>query len=174
MTQGLPPPGDPPRSDWTDRYAPPQPVGDVAAYLRANGTRYTREALDQRLLAAGHPPDAIAAAWATVEAEDKASGRRDRRRQTAGIIAGAYFLTWLLVVLLVMVPTYGAGSGSIPSLGGILAVSLFIPGIIAVAIALATGWLRRATVGRVVAFAFVPMLILFALAGTCVSFVQSY
>ncbi len=36
-----------------------------------------------------------------------------------------------------------------------------------------TGWLRRADVGRVIAFAFVPMVILFALAGTCVSVTQN-
>ena len=84
-------------------------------------------------------------------------------------------MTWLVVVLLVMVPSvrHRVRARS-PVLAGILAVALFVPGIIAVAIARSTRWLRRAGVGRVVAFAFVPMLILFALAGTCVSFVQSY
>ena len=174
MTEGLPPPPGMSGPGWVKTYAPPEPVGDIAAYLRANGTRYTREALDQRLLAAGHPPDEIAAAWATIEAEDAATGHRDRRRQTAAIIAGAYALTWLLVVVLTILPKEAANYSSPGLLAAILAVSLFVPGIIAVAIALATRWLRRATVGRVVAFAFVPMLILFALAGTCVSFMQSY
>lgn len=174
MTEGLPPPPADPKAEWEASFDPPEPTSDIAAYLRTYGTRYTREALDTRLMRAGHAPDAIAAAWATVEAEDRATGRQDRRRQTAAIIAGAYVVTWLVVVGLVMVPKYGAGSGSVAGLGGILAVSLFVPGIIAVAIALGTGWLRHATVGTVVAFAFVPLFILFALAGTCVSVVQSY
>ncbi len=174
MTEGLPPPpSQPPLQAWAEKYAPPAPAGDIAAYLRANGTRYTRQALDARLLAAGHPPDAIAAAWATIAAEDAAAGRRDRRQQTAAIIGGAYLVTWILVVLLAIAPSSVGRSGGIWVLAGVLAVSLFVPGIIAFFIARGSGWLRRAGVGRVVAFAFVPMLILFALAGTCVSFVRS-
>jgi hypothetical protein len=174
MTEGLPPPpSDAPGPGWGDKYAPPAPSGDIAEYLRANGTRYTRQALDQRLLAAGHAPDAIAAAWATVTTEDEAAGRRDRRGQTAAIIGGAYLVTWLLVTLLAIIPSGGSSYSPVLLLSGILAVALFVPGIIAVAIARSTRWLRRAAVGRVVAFAFVPMLILFALAGTCVSVTQS-
>ena len=81
----------------------------------------------------------------------------------------AYFVTWLLVIVLAIIPSGGGLYSPVALLAGILAVALFIPGIIAVAIAQSTGWLRRAGVGRVVAFSFVPMLILFALAGTCVS-----
>ena len=74
--------------------------------------------------------------------------------------------------MLVIIPSGGGPYSPVALLAGILAVALFIPGIIAVAIARSTGWLRRAGVGRVVAFSFVPMLILFALAGTCVSATQ--
>ena len=171
MSDALPPPPADRPPGWSDRYAPPEPGADVVAYLRANSTRYTREALDARLAAAGHPPEAVAAAWSVVQSEDSAAGRRDRRGQTAGIIALAYIGTWLLVTFLVIAPS-NAAYDSGPILAGILAVALFIPGIIAVAIARSTGWLRRAGVGRVVAFSFVPMLILFALAGTCVSATQ--
>ena len=170
-TQGPPPAESPP--GWDTRYAPPEPSGDLIAYLRANSGRYTRDALTQRMAAAGHPPEAIAAAWAAVEAEDDAAGVRDRRGQTAGIIAGAYFVTWLLVVVLAIIPSGGGTYSPIALLAGILAVALFIPGIIAVAIARSAGWLRRASVGRVVAFSFLPLLILFALAGTCVSVTQN-
>jgi hypothetical protein len=143
------------------------------AYLEANRDRYTREALDARLAAAGHSPEAIDGAWSTVLTADRAAGRQDRRGQTAGIISLAYVGTWLLVTFGVIVPNDALYSSQ-PILAGILAVALFIPGLIAVAIALSTGWLRRAGVGRVVAFAFVPMLILFALAGSCVSYVQAF
>jgi hypothetical protein len=169
MSAGPPPPQPDPPPGWDARYAPPNPSGDLVAYLRANSGRYTREALDQQLAAAGHPPEAIAAAWAVVRAEDDAAGLRDRRGQTAGIIAGAYAVTWLLVVVLAIIPSGGGTYSPVEILAGILAVALFIPGIIAVAIALSTGWLRHAGAGRVVAFSFVPLLILFALAGTCVS-----
>ena len=174
MSQGLPPPPQPgaPDPSWAERFAPPEPTADIAAYLRANMTRYTREALDQRLLGAGHAPDAIAAAWATVAADDAAEGRRDRRGQTAAIIGGAYLATFILVVALAIVPS-ATGPYSFPLLAaGILAVALFVPGFIAVILARSTGWLRRAGVGRVVAFSFVPLLILFALAGTCVAVVR--
>jgi hypothetical protein len=167
---GPPPAQGQPPAGWDMRATPPPPSSDPVAYLQANRDRYTREALDSRLAAAGHSPEAIAAAWSAALAEDSDTGRRDRREQTAGIIAIAYVATWLLVTFLVIVPNetmYGAQ----PILAGILAVALFIPGLIAGRIALSTGWLRRAGVGRVVAFAFVPMLILFALAGTCVSYV---
>ena len=61
-------------------------------------------------------------------------------------------MTWLLVTVLVIVPSGGGTYSPVALLAGILAVALFIPGIIAVAIARSAGWLRRAGVGRVVAF----------------------
>jgi hypothetical protein len=173
MSQPPPAPGQP-DPQWAERFAPPEPTGEIVEYLRRNGLRYTREALDQRLLAAGHPREAIAAAWATVEAEEAAAGRGDRRRQTAAIIGGSYLVVWILVVVLAILPTASTAYSTPVLLGGILAFSLFVPGFIAVLLALASGWLRRAGVGRVIAFSFVPMLILFALAGTCVAAVRSY
>jgi hypothetical protein len=174
MSQDLPPPPEPgvPDPNWAERFAPPMPSADITAYLRANAPRYTREALDQRLVASGHPPEAIAAAWATVLAEDAASGLRDRRGQTATIIAIAYAATWLLVVLLFIAPSATSAYSSPAILAGILAVALFLPAFLAVLLAMGTNWLRRASVGRVVAFSFVPLLVLFALAGSCISFTQ--
>ena len=179
MADGPPPPptqGQPPAEPspgWDARYAPPEPTADLVAYLRANSGRYTREALTQRMAVAGHPPEAIAAAWAAIEVEDDAAGVRDRRGQTAAIIAGAYFVTWLLVLVLAIIPSGGGVYSPIALLAGVLAVALFVPGIIAVALAKSTGWLRRASVSRVVAFSFLPLLILFAIAGTCVSVTQN-
>jgi hypothetical protein len=172
MSHGLPPPPAGPPPGWDTRYAPPEPTADLVAYLRANSGRYTREALTQRMAVAGHPPEAIAAAWATIEVEDDAAGVRDRRGQTAGIIAAAYAVTWLLVVVLAIIPSGGGLYTPVAVLAGFFAVALFIPGIIAVAIANSAGWLRRATVSRVVAFSFLPLLILFVIAGTCVSATQ--
>ena len=61
-------------------------------------------------------------------------------------------MTWLLVTVLVIIPSGGGTYSPVALLAGILAVALFVPGLIAVAIARSTGWLRRAGVGRVVAF----------------------
>lgn len=173
MSQPPPRPGEP-DPQWAERFAPPQPTGDIVGYLRSNAVRYTRDALDQRLLAAGHPPEAIAAGWATVEAEDVAAGITDRRRQTAAIIAGSYLVVWIVVVALAILPTPSTTYSGPALLAGILAVALFVPGFIAVLLALASGWLRRAGVGRIVAFSLVPGLILFAIAGTCVAAVRSF
>ena len=90
MSDALPPPPADRPPGWSDRYAPPEPGADVVAYLRANSSRYTREALDARLAAAGHPPEAIAAAWSVVQSEDSATGpqgpaRPDRRDHRAGL-----------------------------------------------------------------------------------------
>jgi hypothetical protein len=174
MAQGLPPPPGEPDPHWAERFAPPEPTADIPAYLRANGTLYTRDALDQRLLAAGHRPEAIEAAWAAVTAEDAAAGLRDRRGQTAAIIGGAYIVTFILVVALAIVPAASTPYTFPALLAGILAVALFVPGIIAVIGARSAGWLRRAGVGRVVAFSFVPLLVLFAVAGTCVATVRQF
>ena len=173
MTEGLPPPPGDPGTSWAEQFGPPPPSSDIAAYVEANRGRYTREALDKRLLGAGHAPDAIEAAWAALAKEDAETGRRDRRDQTAAIIGGAYVVTWFAVTMLAIIPSADGPYIGAELLAGILAVALFVPGLIAVVVARSAGWLRHAGVGRVVAFAIVPMLILFALAGTCVGVTES-
>ena len=86
-------------------------------------------------------------------------------------------MTWVLVVVLAIAPAFVGRPekfiiyrGSLVLNAGVLAFFLVLPGGLAVAVAAGSGWLRRATIGRVVAFGFVSMLILFAIAGTCVAF----
>ena len=172
MSDALPPPPADRPPGWSDRYAPPEPGADVVAYLRANSGRYTREALDAA--AGGGRPrargDRGRVGGGPVRGQRRGpqgSARPDRRDHRAGLrrdlAAGDRARDH---------PDRRRPYAPVVLLAGILAVALFIPGIIAVAIARSAGWLRRAGVGRVVAFAFVPMLILFALAGTCVSATQ--
>lgn len=143
---------------------------DPTGYLRANAGRYTRDALTARLAAAGHPTEAIAAAWATVDAEDTAEGRRDRRGAVSGLIAGAYLLTWLGITVAWLVADTSQ-SWSVVAVSGVLAFVLFFPGFVGFYVARNTRRLRRAGTGTAVAFAIVPLLILVAIAGTCVSIV---
>src|SRR4051812_618619 len=124
MSQPPPAPGEP-DPHWAARFEPPPPTADVVGYLRRNAVRYTRDALDKQLIAAGHPPEAIAAAWAALEAEDDAAGRRDRRRETAAIIGGSYLVVWIVVVVLVIAPSVPISYSTPALLAGILAVALF-------------------------------------------------
>jgi hypothetical protein len=145
-------------------------VDDPTGYLRAYAGRYTREALTARLTAAGHGPEAIASAWATVEAEDAAGGRRDRRGTVSKIIGGAYVATWLAVTLSWLASSPDQ-AGSVALVSGVFALALFVPGILGYVLTRLSGRLRRAGIGTAVAFALVPLVILVALAGTCVSIV---
>src|SRR5215212_2785034 len=47
-------------------------MSDVDDYIRAHRDRFTRDALTEQLLEAGHEPEAINAAWGRVEAQDGA------------------------------------------------------------------------------------------------------
>jgi hypothetical protein len=53
----------------------PDPV--IIDYIRANRGRFGREAIDGELHAAGHSPEAIAAVWAALEAENNPSAPPD-------------------------------------------------------------------------------------------------
>ena len=113
MSDGPPPPpprarpGQPPPG-WDTRYAPPEPTGDLVAYLRANSGRYTREALDP---AAGgrrssdprrsRPPGPPSRRRTTPRASGTGADRRP------GSSPVAYFVTWLLVVVLAIIPSGG-------------------------------------------------------------------
>lgn len=145
---------------------PAPPADDPTGYLRANAGRYTRDALTARLASAGHPPEAIAEAWATVDAEDAAEGRRDRRGSVSKLIAGAYLLTWLGITLM-WIATDASQLSGVWIVSGVLAIFLFIPGVVAFASARGSRRLRRAGIGTAVAFVIAPMLILAVLAGTC-------
>ena len=174
---GIPPPppteeAGNPMTGWAGpEYQLPVPsADDPTGYLRANAGRYTRDALTARLAAAGHPTDAIAAAWATVDAEDAAEGRHDRRGTVSGLIAGAYLLTWLGITVAWLAANPDQ-AGSIALVSGLLAFILLIPGLIGFSVARGSRRLRRAGTGTAVAFATVPLLILVAIAGTCVALV---
>jgi hypothetical protein len=172
---GAPPPGGaPPGSPgaWSapEFRLPAPPPDDVTGYVRQNARRYTREAVTARLAAAGHSPEEVAAAWATVDAEDATEGRRDRRGAVSALIGGAYVLTWLGVTAAWLVSEPGQAT-SVALVSGLLAAFLFLPGLIGFVLARRSRRLQRARMGTAVAFALVPLLILVALAGSCLAIV---
>jgi hypothetical protein len=75
-------------------------MNDIEEYLIANRERYTREALTGKLVAAGHDPAAVEAAWARIAGGDSpppgwgTGGRATPSRAGAG--------TYLLIVLVVL------------------------------------------------------------------------
>jgi uncharacterized membrane protein (UPF0136 family) len=135
--------------------------------------RYTRPALEVRLAQAGHPADAIAAAWAALVAEDAARGVRDRRRQVAWLIGAAYLGTWVVMTVGWLLPNPDQLSG-VAGLSIALAIFTFVPGIVGFAIAMSSHRLRRAGVATGIAFAIVPLLVLVGLAGTCAAIVPPF
>ena len=85
-------------------------------------------------------------------------------------IGGAYVATWLALTLAWLVSS-PAQAGSVALVSGVLAFFLFVPGILGYVLARQSRRLRRAGIGTAVAFAIVPLVILVALAGTCVAIV---
>lgn len=134
----------------------------IVEYIRQNRATYTKEALTQKLLEAGHSQLAIDAAFAAADRGETPAGP-DRRTPVSIIVIVAYAATWLgFVALTPMVRlTYGLGPL-------ILGVTLAI----AVAISL---WLvaasRALRSGQYLAWAAViSVVMLVGVAGLCVPF----
>jgi len=166
------PPDDPRHVGWSgpEFQLPVPPPDDIDGYLRENARRYTREALTARLAAAGHPPEVIAAAWAKVDEEDAAHGRRDRRAQVSRTIGLAYLITWGIVTLLWLVSA-PPEMAVVFSTSALFALSLAVPGVLGFVLTRDSRRLRRAGLGSAVAFATLPLLCLVALTGICVAIV---
>jgi len=74
-------------------------MSDIDDYIRKNQSRYTREALDEQLRAAGHDPGAIAAAWARLgDVDDRPAPVRPR--------SAAEWIGRLVLIAIIAVP-YG-------------------------------------------------------------------
>jgi hypothetical protein len=67
-------------------------MNDVVDYIRANRTRYTREAVSHQLLAAGHSREVIAAAWEVADRDSPPASAGS----AAGFIKGYSVLVFLL------------------------------------------------------------------------------
>jgi hypothetical protein len=101
------------------RWTPPEPPArdPIVDYLRAHSGRFTREALETRLRAAGHADAEIDAAWQAVEADPDGP-----RVPVAARAPGAAETLLAVLAILAALVTYG-GSAILALLGASFATS---------------------------------------------------
>jgi hypothetical protein len=128
----------------------------IADYIRANRDKYTREAIRDQLIAAGHDHGAIDEAWHAVEAE--ATGAQGPPASRVGIVA--YVVIWYLFGgLFTLAGATGSGLGWFPP------VYLVVGGVVAYLVTRipvrGMGWL--------LAVPLVPIAFFLVWYGTCVA-----
>ena len=123
-------------------------MSEIDDYIRANQPRYTREAIDEQLRAAGHDPAGIAAAWTRVDADGSVPATRPRS-------AGEWIARIVLVLLI-------AAAYGYLGLLGIVGISFMIgyPSATGARAALEIGLLIAFALAMLVAFLFVARRIL--------------
>lgn len=146
----------------------------IVEYIHTNRDRYTREAITDQLVAAGHDRADVDATWAELAAAssdpDRTIGPRFWRYFWIWV-AATYIVTFLAVVLATGMLT-GGGGGGIVAL--IYAVALGLALLAAWGVVAAT---RPARLSPVVAMSIggiVPLLFLFLVAGSCYSIMAPY
>jgi hypothetical protein len=97
----------------------------ILDYIRANRARYTREAITQQLIAAGHGAGDVEAAWEAVAADQPHAGHAAQTERTIHVIA--VIMSALGLVILVASVVGYAGVGGLGGLGWI-ALVLFVGG----------------------------------------------
>ncbi|HEX7196630.1 MAG TPA: hypothetical protein VF364_07320, partial [Candidatus Limnocylindria bacterium] len=127
----------------------------IADFIRANRRTYTREAITQQLLDAGHERAAIDATWAMLDAPDP--------DQTAGEGFWGRFFLMLAGINLAVLLLVGLGTGALFAaerigLLGVLAVALAIGALIAWGIVAATGPTKMGRTTATVVGAVIPLL----------------
>jgi hypothetical protein len=129
----------------------------LESYVGANRDRFTSEALEAAMIAAGHAPEAARAAIRHVDARRAGAPVNANARR---VVYLAYGLTYLgLVVALLGAPNmYGAG----PIAAGILTV------VLGIALAISRFWLaRRSAPLGFAALVSVPLVLLVIVGGAC-------
>lgn len=142
----------------------------IVDFIRANRQRFTREAIRQQLIEAGHDPAEIDATWAALDAPDP--------DETAG--EGfwgrfALFLIGLNVAVFALVVVASGLLGSLPQ-GGLwlavtLAIALGIGALIAWAIVAAVGPTKLARTTAMTIGAVIPLLFALLIGGSCYALV---
>src|SRR5688500_1867593 len=137
----------------------------IADFIRANRETYTRQAMREQLINAGHDPAAIDATWAALEAPDP----------DAVVGEGFWGRFWLFLIglnvavfLLVFLLT---GMVNSVVLAVVLGIALSIGALIAWAIVVATG---PAKMGRTTAMAIggvIPLIFALLIGGSCYALV---
>src|SRR5918992_555359 len=141
----------------------------IADFIRANRKRYTREAIRQQLIDAGHEPDDIDAIWEMLHAPDP---------DVAGV--GCWGRFWLYLIglnvaafLLVVLSTGALAYGAV-GLAIVLAIALGIGALISWAIVAATGPTRMGRTTAMVIGGIIPLIFAFLIGGTCYALLGSF
>lgn len=148
----------------------PEAVDRAVAWLAEYQGRYTDEALGAALQAQGYTAREIEAAraWAARAAtgEGPAPAGTDLRGRATRILVVAFLGTWAVLSLLAET-RWGGGAGVI--VGVILGVALGVVLLPSLFVIRNSGRLRRGVEGAMVAILALPFLLLFIIAGACVS-----
>ena len=136
----------------------------IADYIREHRSKYTREAITQQLIDAGHDRESIEATWTALETPDP--------DDTAG---EGFWGRWFLILIginVAVVLLVGLATGSLfvsERLGllGILAVALAIGALISWGIVAATGPAKMGRTTAMVIGIAIPLVVALLLGGTC-------
>ena len=137
----------------------------IADFIRDNRRRYTREAIRQQLIEAGHDPTAIDATWAALDAPDPDA--------TAGEGFWSRFWLFLLglngvIFLLVFLST---GMVNSFELAVVFAIALIIGALIAWGVVAATGPTKLGRTTAMVVGGVIPLIFALLIGGTCYALV---
>jgi hypothetical protein len=139
----------------------------IADYIRANRRRYTRDAIRQKLVEAGHAPEEIDATWAALDAPDPDATVGERFWPRFWLFLAAVNAAVFLVV------GFGTGMfGAIAQGGGsillvILAIALGIGALIAWGAVAMTGPTKLGRGTALAIGAVIPLLFALLIGGSC-------
>ena len=144
----------------------------IADFIRDNRRRYTREAIRQQLIEAGHDPAEIDATWAALDAPDpdEAAGEGFWGRFWLFLV-GLNVAIFLLVVFATnMIASLTQGSFV---LAIVLAIALAIGALIAWGIVAATGPTKLGRTTAMVVGGVIPLIFALLIGGSCYALVGS-
>ena len=144
----------------------------IADYITANRRKYTRQALRQQLIDAGHDPAEVDRTWAALDAKDPDAviGERFWGR-FAMIVVGINVAVFLLVAVLTGMLAYiGAGAMVLPV---IFAVILGLGALIAWGIVALTGPAKMGPTTALIVGISVPLLFALLIGGSCYALIGS-
>lgn len=142
----------------------------IADYIRANRRRYTRDAITQQLVEAGHDRDEVERTWAALEAPDPdAEAGEGFWKRFALILIGVNLAVFLAVGLLTgMLTNLPAGSFVLVVVFG---VALVIGALIAWGLVAATGPAKMSPTTALVVGSVIPIVFALLVGGTCYALV---
>ena len=152
----------------------PEAPDPIADYIRANRDQYTRDAMRDRLIEAGHDPVAVDAAL-EADAASAAVARpasswveQNLRLVTALLVVAAYVGMWALFALL----TNWDAPGYVTFTTWVFAAVLGLFGLVSLVY---VGMTKRLTAGgqaAILGAMIIPVILLLVLAGLCVPFTR--